>query len=254
MTKYKAVVEYDGSMYHGWQWQPQLPTIQGKLEEALAKIQRQSVRVHGAGRTDAGVHACGQVAHFEINWVHTTRELEKACNALLPPDILIRHIMPVSPDFHARHSALAKVYVYRILNQPLRSCFWRNYAWHVKQPLDLALMNQTAHYLQGVHDFASFGCPTDGTESTIREIHEAFWEMDFSSGLLQFRIKGSGFLRYMVRCLVGTMVLVGQKKMSVRDFQVVLNSCDGSKSGPTAPPHGLYLIKVEYPESYNEAR
>jgi len=246
MTKYKAVVEYDGAMYHGWQLQPGLPTVQGQLEQALFQIYRQLVRVHGAGRTDAGVHAFGQVAHFEIDWAHTAEALQRGCNALLPPDVLIRSIATVRPDFHARHSAVAKVYMYRILNQSLRSCFWCHYAWHVREALDLTLMNEAAYHVQGVHDFAAFGSPTGGTESTVREVSQAVWEMDDASGLLRFTIRGSGFLRYMVRSLVGTLVMVGHKKLSFKDFLSVLESCDRSKSGPTAPPHGLYLVKVEY--------
>lgn len=252
MTRYRAVVEYDGSMYYGWQRQPNLPTIQGKLEQVLSRIYRQPVRVYGAGRTDAGVHACGQVMHFEMDWSHASEDLKRACNAILPSDILIRSVAPVRHDFHARHSAVAKTYTYRILNRSLRSCFWRAYAWHVRVPLKLALMNQAAHYLKGLHDFASFGMPTDGTESTVREISQAIWEADAATGLLQFKIRGSGFLRYMVRSLVGTLVMVGREKISCDDFIRVLESCDRSKSGPSAPPHGLYLMKVEYPDFFDK--
>ena len=250
MTKYKAVVEYDGTMYHGWQLQPGVPTIQGKLEEALYKLCGELIRVHGAGRTDAGVHALAQVAHFEVTWSHTCEELQRACNALLPRDIVVRRISLAAKDFHARHSALAKVYCYRILNAPLRSCFWRNYAWHVKEALDVESMNDASQYLTGPHDFASFGSPTDGTESTVREISKALWTRDSISGLVRFTIEGSGFLRYMVRSLVGTLVMVGRKKISARHFLHILESRDRSKAGPTAPPHGLYLWKVHYPPSH----
>ncbi|MGB9616441.1 MAG: tRNA pseudouridine(38-40) synthase TruA [Desulfomonilaceae bacterium] len=252
MTKYKAVVEYDGAKYHGWQWQPSLPTIQGALEHALAQICREPIRVHGAGRTDAGVHSLGQVAHFESTWSHSSDELQRACNALLPPDIVVRELKPVRADFHARHSAIAKLYTYRILNRSLRSCFWRGYAWHVKEPLDIHSMNEAARRIRGAHDFAAFGAPTDGTESTVRHITHAFWELHEDSGLIQFAIQGSGFLRYMVRSLVGTMVMVGRAKISPEHFLSILDSCDRSKSGPAAPPHGLYLTKVDYPDFFDE--
>ncbi len=254
MTKYKAVVEYDGTMYHGWQWQPGLPTIQGALEHVLSQICREPVRVHGAGRTDAGVHALGQVAHFESAWSHTAEELQRACNALLPSDILIRELGPVGRDFHARHSAVAKLYTYRILNQSMRSCFWRSYAWHVKEPLDIQSMNDAARHIQGAHDFAAFGAPTDGTDSTVRHVAQAFWQFDSALGLVEFAIQGSGFLRYMVRRLVGTLVWVGHSKISSHHFLSILDSCDRSKSGPTAPPHGLYLTKVDYPTVFDEPR
>jgi tRNA pseudouridine38-40 synthase len=246
MKKFMAVVEYDGTAYHGWQLQKSLPTIQGAMEAALAHILGKLIRVHGAGRTDAGVHATGQVAHFSAEWNRSPEALQKGCNALLPPDAVIRDLTVVPEDFHARHSARSKTYVFSILNHPLRSPLNRNYSWHVPYTLDLNSMTEAAACLKGTHDFAAFGSPTDGTTSTVRQILSAGWHMDETTGLMCFTIRGTGFLRYMVRSIVGTLVQVGSRKISPSDFAAILQSCDRSKSGPTAPPHGLCLQLVEY--------
>jgi tRNA pseudouridine38-40 synthase len=243
---YKVVVEYDGTLYHGWQVQRGVLTIQGRMEDALGRILRRPTRVHGAGRTDAGVHAVGQVAHFFADWPHSAADLQRACNALLPPDITITSLQPNDDDFHARFSAKSKTYMYTILNKPLRSPLGRLYSWHVPQPLDIKGLNDAADHLKGSHDFAAFGSPTDGTSSTVREIFEAAWSEGVPPGILQFTIRGTGFLRYMVRSLVGTLVLVGRAKISPDDFHGILISCDRSKSGPTAPARGLCLHSVDY--------
>jgi len=246
MSKFKAVVEYDGTAYHGWQLQKDLPTIQGQLEKALERILGTSIRVHGAGRTDAGVHAVGQVAHFIADWSHPSADLLRACNAVLPQDITVRSVEHAADDFHARHSALSKAYVYRILNVPLRSPLLRLYSWHVPYPLDSGLMQAATTHLVGSHNFAAFGAATDGTPSTVREVLHARWDIDQDDGLIQFTICATGFLRYMVRSLVGTLVFVGRKKIRPEEFFQILESRDRSKSGPTAPPHGLCLKSVEY--------
>lgn len=246
MSKFKAVVEYDGTAYHGWQLQKDLPTIQGQMEKALERILGTPTRVHGAGRTDAGVHAAGQVGHFIANWSHPPAELGRACNAMLPQDITVRSLEPAAEDFHARHSARSKTYVYRILNLPLRSPLLRLYSWHVSYPLDFSSMEEATAYLAGSHDFAAFGSPTDGTPSTVREVLHARWDRDQVDSLLEFTICGTGFLRYMVRSLVGTLALVGSKKIKPDEFQEILESRDRSKSGPTAPPQGLCLKSVQY--------
>jgi tRNA pseudouridine38-40 synthase len=246
MTKFMAVVEYDGTAYHGWQLQKDLPTIQGRIEEALERILGTSTRVHGSGRTDAGVHAVGQVAHFAANWPRSVEELKRGCNALLPPDITFRKLDSAPEDFHARHSAHSKTYVYKILNLPLRSPLNRLYSWHVRHELDLSSMDRAAEHLIGTHDFAAFGSPTDGTPSTVRRMLEAGWKRDEALELVCFTIRGTGFLRYMVRSIVGTLALVGSGKVSESEFAAILRSCDRSRSGPPAPPHGLYLQSVSY--------
>ena len=252
MKKFRAVVEYDGTNYHGWQLQKDLPTIQESIELALARILGTPTRVHGAGRTDAGVHAIGQVAHFSADWRHSTEELRKGCNALLPEDIVLRRLEPASDDFHARHSAQSKLYEYQIFNQPVRAPLQRLYTWHLPYRLELQLMVKASSYLIGSHDFAAFGSPTDGSPSTVREILEAGWETADSHGVLRFAIRGTGFLRYMVRAIVGTLVIVGKGKITPEVFNEILMSCDRSLSGPTAPPHGLRLVSVDYDNSGRE--
>ena len=246
MTKFRVILEYDGTLYHGWQFQKGLATVQGCVEQTLERILGTPTRVYGSGRTDAGVHARGQVAHFVADWSHSPGDLHRACNALLPPDVSVRSVAPVADDFHARHSASAKTYSYRILNRPYRSALLRSISWHVPGKLDDSLMNQAASVLVGSHDFASFGSPTDGTSSTVRRILAAQWVRDSAAQTLVFTIRGTGFLRYMVRCLVGTMVPVGRGKITPTDFGGILESRDRARAGPSAPPQGLCLESVEY--------
>jgi len=246
MTKFMAVLEYDGTNYHGWQLQKDVPTVQATVEEALGRILGSLTRVYGAGRTDAGVHAEGQVAHFLADWPHQPLELQRAMNALLPADITARRVALATEAFHARHSARSKTYAYRILNRPLRSSLFRFFSWHVPQPLNLEHMSQASNLLLGSHDFAAFGSPTDGTPSTVRESLHAGWSRDATREMLLFEISGTGFLRYMVRSLVGTLVLVGRGKIAPDDLLGILASRDRSRSGPTAPAHGLCLQSVAY--------
>jgi tRNA pseudouridine38-40 synthase len=246
MTKFIAVVEYDGTAYHGWQLQKDQPTIQGTLEISLARIFGTLIRVHGAGRTDAGVHARGQVAHFTAEWLRSPKDLQKSLNSILPSDVMIRNLAVAPEDFHARHSAHSKTYIYSILNRPLKSPLDRLYAWHIPYELNLDNMKEASNFLVGTHDFAAFGSATDGTPSTVRKILKADWDFDGSSELLSFEICGTGFLRYMVRSIVGTLIFVGSGKISDSDFSKILASCDRSQSGPTAPPHGLCLQSVYY--------
>jgi tRNA pseudouridine38-40 synthase len=246
MTRFRVVLEYDGTLYHGWQFQKGLATVQGKVEETLERILGAPVRVYGSGRTDAGVHAEGQVAHFTADWAHGPDDLHRACNALLPPDISVSALAPVADDFHARHSATAKTYRYCILNRPFRSALLHSRTWHVPFELDLSMMSEAARLLVGTHDFAAFGSATDGTGSTVRRIPEARWVRDNAREMLFFSVRGTGFLRYMVRCLVGTMVPVGRGKITPEDFRQILESRDRGRSGPSAPPQGLCLESVEY--------
>ena len=244
--KFKTIVEYDGSNYHGWQFQPDQPTVQGELERALEKIFHIRIPVYGAGRTDAGVHASGQVAHLIAAWKHPVGNFQKALNSILPDNICIKDLSEADADFHARHSAISKIYQYQILNQESRAPLKQRFSWHVSRSLSVSKLDEASHYLLGAHDFASFGSPTSGTTSTVREIYQAGWEKGHEDQMLVFTICGSGFLRYMVRSLVGTLIQVGLGKITVRDFQGILACCDRSKSGPTAPPQGLCLVSVQY--------
>ena len=244
--KFKTIVEYDGSNYHGWQFQPDQPTVQGELERALEKIFHIRIPVYGAGRTDAGVHASGQVAHLIASWKHPVGNFQKALNSILPEDICIKDLSEADADFHARHSAISKIYQYQILNQESRAPLKQRFSWRVSRSLSVSKLDEASHYLIGAHDFVSFGSPTSGTTSTVREIYQAGWEKGHEDHMLVFTICGSGFLRYMVRSLVGTLIQVGLGKITVRDFQGILASCDRSKSGLTAPPQGLCLVSVQY--------
>jgi tRNA pseudouridine38-40 synthase len=247
MIKLMALVEYDGTNYHGWQLQKGVPTVQAALELALERIVGVPTRVHGAGRTDAGVHAKGQVIHFSAPWFRSMEELQRACNALLPPDIAVRDLKAAPEGFHARHSARSKTYVYHVLNRPLRSPVQRLYTLHVTSRLELGPMQEAAAHLKGTHDFAAFGAPTDGTTSTVREVLDAVWESSDQEGIVSFSIHATGFLRSMVRSLVGTLLLVGTGKIDPAGFLAILRSCDRSRSGPTALPQGLFLMSVVYP-------
>ncbi|MGO8881982.1 MAG: tRNA pseudouridine(38-40) synthase TruA [Desulfomonilaceae bacterium] len=248
MLRFKTVVEYDGTNYHGWQFQPNAVTIQGEIEKALEKLFHTRIPVYGAGRTDSGVHAHGQVMHIVVSWNHPSENLKRALNTLLPDDICIKDVSEVRDDFHARHSAISKTYRYQIFNHRLRSPLKRLYSWQVSQKLNLDELQAASNILLGVHDFATFGTATSGTPSTTREIFEAKWHDGKGSPNLTFTISGSGFLRFMVRSLVGTLVRVGSCKISVQDFGAILESRDRSKSGPAAPSQGLSLVSVEYPK------
>lgn len=248
---YRAVVEYDGTAYLGFQRQAvddpaandQQATIQGQLELALGRMAGRPVSVTGAGRTDAGVHALGQVIRFDLEWRHGLATLQRAINANLPADILIRQIAEAEATFHPRFSAQRRAYEYRIYNAPLRSPFHHRWSWHVSRPLDVDKMNEAARRLMGVHDFATFGRPPQG-EKTVREVFQATWQrrQDF----LIFHIEANAFLYRMVRSLVGSLKSVGEGVWSVEDFTDALLARDRARAETTAPPQGLFLLSVTY--------
>lgn len=245
MRTIKLTLEYDGTDYLGWQIQPHGKTIQGVLEDCLKQITGEEVHVIGSGRTDAGVHALAQVAHFKTKSPIEIHSLHRALNSLLPKDILIKKVEEVDPHFHARKKAMSKVYEYRILNRPLRSVFHRHYAWHIAQKLNREAMEKASSYLIGEHDFSSFQSTGTPTRSSIRKVLRAEWKRS-RGGILCFEIEASGFLKQMVRTIVGTLVEVGKGKISPEEFKEILHSKDRRKAGPTAPPHGLFLKKVKY--------
>jgi tRNA pseudouridine38-40 synthase len=245
MRTIKLLIEYDGTNYLGWQVQAKGPTIQGVIEEKLKYLTGEGVRLIGSGRTDSGAHALGQVAHFRTESRLNVPTIQKALNSLLPPDIVIQKAEEVKDDFHARKKAKSKVYEYRILNRDFRSAIGRGYVWHIPQKLDFKAMKQATRHLLGEHDFSSFRSVGTPTQTAVRRIIQAEWKRG-SDGLLRFEIEATGFLKQMVRAIVGTLVETGKGKTSPVEFQKILESKDRKKAGPTAPSHGLFLKEVKY--------
>jgi tRNA pseudouridine38-40 synthase len=245
MRTIKLTIEYDGTQYLGWQIQPKGLTLQGVLEEKLSSLTGRKVYLIGSGRTDAGVHALGQVAHFETESQLDVQTIQKALNSLLPPDIVIRKIKEVKEDFHARKQSRSKVYEYRILNRKIRSAFHRGFMWHIPQALDLREVKKATQRLMGEHDFSSFRSMGSPTRTSVRKVIRAEWKRG-RDGLLRFEIEANGFLKQMVRTLVGTLVEVGRGKITSEEFQKILDSRDRKEAGPTAPAHGLFLKEVKY--------
>ncbi len=245
MRTIKLIIEYDGTNYLGWQVQSKGPTIQGMIEEKLKLMIGEEVCLIGSGRTDSGVHAYEQVAHFKTRSQMDTLSIQKALNSLLPSDIAIKRVEEVEESFHARKQAKSKVYEYRILNQPIRSVFHRGYAWHIPHKLDWKEVRKATQKLVGEHDFSSFRSTGTSTKTTVRKIFRAEWKKG-KDGLFRFEIEASGFLKQMVRAIVGTLIDVGRGKISAEEFKEILESQDRRKAGPTAPAHGLFLKEVKY--------
>lgn len=252
---YRATVAYDGTEYSGFQIQPGRRTIQGALEEALSRATQQRVRIKGAGRTDAGVHARGQVISFVCEWAHGEAVLQRAMNALLPADIAVQGLSAVEETFHARFSARSRLYVYTVLEGAYRAPLSERYAHRVSGPLHLEAMAEAAAGLVGEHDFATFGQPTVG-ESTVRRVWVARWvprlpaaDACWQEGpgpAYQFHIEANGFLRGMVRRVVGTLLEVGSGLRTAPAFAEAMASRDVARAAPPAPPCGLCLWRVSY--------
>jgi tRNA pseudouridine38-40 synthase len=240
---YRALVEYDGTAYLGFQRQRQGPTIQGQLEQAIESVAGVSVNVTGAGRTDSGVHATDQVIAFDVAWQHDCQALERALNANLPDDIAVRELKIAVAGFHPRFSARRRTYVYTIYTSLVRRPLRRLNAWHVPYPLDIGSMNQAAELIVGWHDFATFGQPPQG-DNCERQVFLAQWRR--AGELLTFEIEANAFLYRMVRSLVGSMKRVGEGRWTVTDFAEALAKRDRSQAAQTAPPQGLCLTAVNY--------
>ena len=244
MATLKLTIEYDGTGYAGWQRQPVQPTVQAAVEAAIQRITQTYIPVIGAGRTDAGVHALGQVASFRTEKALSVEEWGRALNALLPKDISVRSAERMADDFHARYSAKGKLYEYRILNQMERSALDHKRAWHIRKALDLAAMREAASLLVGHHDFSSFqGSPTDN-ENPICDLRRL--EIRQEQTLIRIESQADRFLKQMVRAIVGTLVEVGQGKRSPKSVKEILEARNRRVAGMTAPPHGLYLARVDY--------
>jgi len=240
----KVVVEYDGADFYGFQYQPGVPTIQGELERALSKMTKAPVTVYGAGRTDAGVHAAGQVTNFRTDGSIPTERVCAAMNALLPRSISAISAEEVPDDFHARYSAVSRLYRYDILNRPVRSALLARYCWHVPQALDEEAMAEAAKPLVGVHDFAAFGSVERDGDCTVRDCKSLCVERNGDHLIID--IRANAFLRSMVRAIVGTLTDIGLGRKSVSEIVGILDSKDRSLCGAVSPPMGLCLVEVEY--------
>jgi len=242
----KLTVEYHGGNYCGFQIQEKagLPTIQGVLEGKLSLLAKEKIRIIGAGRTDSGVHAKGQVVNFFSKWKIPIDRVVVALNSVLPKDIVVIKAEEVPEEFHARFSPKAKSYRYQIYNSNVPSAFQADFAWFVPYSLDFAKMQQGAAFFLGTHDFASFKSSGSAVKNNVREIHSL--ELVQDGPLITINIKGNGFLYNMVRIITGTLVEVGKGRISPSDVKTILEAKDREKSGPTAPPQGLFLIKVGY--------
>jgi tRNA pseudouridine38-40 synthase len=245
MRNIKLLIEYDGTNYLGWQVQPNGPTIQGILEEKLGLLTGKPIQLFGSGRTDSGVHALGQVAHFKTESQMDIRSMQRALNSLLPHDIVIRNIEEVDECFHARKHSKSKIYEYRILNRNIRSAFHRGYVWHIPQKLNLTEMKKATKILIGEHDFSAFRTVGSSTRTTVRRVIRAEWKRG-REGFIRFEIEANGFLKQMVRSIIGTLVEVGKGRTNAVEFQRILESKDRRKAGPTAPAQGLFLKEVKY--------
>ena len=236
---------YDGTDYAGFQVQADRPTVQGALEEGLYRIGQQRVRVTGAGRTDAGVHARGQVIGFRLAWKHPVEHVRRAMNAVLPDDIAILEVSRAPERFHARHSAKSRTYSYRVLVSDVRSPLDRRFAYWIPWSPDIGRMAEASRTLLGSHDMAAFGQPTSGS-CTTRAVFGCAWRELGEPGLIEFTICASGFLRGMARRIVGTLLQVGRGWRSPDDFAELLASKDIAQCGTKAPAHGLCLERVDY--------
>ncbi|MCD6289378.1 MAG: tRNA pseudouridine(38-40) synthase TruA [Anaerolineae bacterium] len=239
----RALVEYDGTDFFGFQRQATHRTVQGELEDALEAVTQERASVIGAGRTDTGVHAIGQVVAFRTRWRHDIATLERAWNALLPEDVAVRDVVPAPEGFHPRFSARSRWYRYTVWDGRPRSPLRRRYAWVYPVRLDEGRMNEAAKFLVGRHDFKAFGQPPQG-ENTVRHISHAMWTRQGDT--LWFDIRGDAFLRRMVRNLVGTLLRVGRGERPPEWVAEVLAGGDRSQSAPPAPACGLCLMEVSY--------
>jgi len=245
MKNFKLTIEYDGTAYKGWQRQAEAPSVQAELEGALGRMTRSTITLIGAGRTDAGVHALGQVANFRCETRLAAGEIRQGLNSLLPRDIAIRDCCRVPEDFHARFAAQSKRYHYRILNRAMRAAIGRDYAWFIHRPIDLAAMAAAAECLVGLHDFKAFESAGSPRAHTRRHVMQAAW-VEEPDRRLTFQIEADGFLRGMVRNIVGTLVAVGTGRLDPSAFDAILASRDRRRAGITAPARGLFLIEVKY--------
>ncbi len=247
---FRLTLQYDGSEFHGWQIQDGQRTVQGELTRALELLEGRAVVVHGAGRTDAGVHAAAQVASVELQREMTPEKLRAAINGNLPRDVRVIEAEAASEDFHARYSARGKTYCYRIFNAPFQSPFWSRYALHEARNLNLELMQDAASLFLGEHDWTAFSAAQSDVKTRVRtvtklEVGES-WSERGQGSMIEIVACANGFLRYMVRSIAGTLLAVGRGEMNVEDITRAIECGDRELVGATAPAHGLTLMRVDY--------
>ena len=239
------ILEYDGTAYHGWQRQINGLSIQQILEEKIAVMTGEAVKVIGSGRTDAGVHALGQVAHFKTASTIPDANFLRGINSLIPNDIVVKDLQEVDPSFHARYDVKSKIYLYQIVNGSVRPVLNRQYAWFVPGLLDLERIREAARSFEGTHDFSSFCSTHSDVPDHIRTVMDIHIEAE-SYGMIKIVMEANGFLRYMVRGIVGTLVEVGKGKRLLSELQDIMDAKDRRYGGMTAPPQGLFLKEVRY--------
>jgi tRNA pseudouridine38-40 synthase len=244
MRNLKLTLAYDGTDFHGWQIQPNLRTVQGTLQEALSKLFNHEVQVTGSGRTDAGVHAQGQVANVQTIRSMDTGAVVRGVNALLPVEIRVGRVEDVAPDFHSRRSARSKTYEYRLWRNYIVSPFLCRYVYPFPYPIDNDAMDEATRLFLGTHDFTSFCATATEIEDRVRTISEAGWER--AENQWTFRITGNGFLQYMVRTIVGTLLYVGNGKLRAAEIPSIFEAHDRRLAGPCVPACGLHLMHVDY--------
>lgn len=243
----RLLIAYDGTHYQGWQRQKESPTIQGTIEDSLNKITQRTISLAGAGRTDSGVHAWGQVASFKTTSTLPTETIESALNSLLPRDIWVRRVSEAEPTFHARFSCRAKVYDYFLCHNPGKNPFFRHYFWRLRQPVDPDLIRAGLSLFLGEHDFAGFQSQGSEVSTSVRTLYQASL-LPGPWGGFKLRFMANGFLRHMVRNMVGTLIRVGLKRISITEVQAIMDSRDRSRAGEMAPAQGLFLRKCLYQE------
>lgn len=247
---FKLTLQYDGTDFHGWQIQPGLRTVQGELTAALSLVEGRKAIVHGSGRTDAGVHAEGQVANVNLEKDISPAKLRAAINGNVGKDLRAIEVEGVADDFHARYSAIEKTYCYRTVNGPVISPFWLRYAHHEARPLDLELMKQSAPLFLGTHDWTAFSSAQSEADSKTRTVKALTISDNFDdrtrSRLIELTITADGFLRYMVRSIAGTLLAVGRREIDAERVQQALDAGNRSLVGATAPACGLTLVSVRY--------
>lgn len=244
LRRIKIVIEYDGTNYHGWQVQDNAHTVEAELEAAIFRITGEKTRVIGSGRTDSGVHALGQVAHFDTYSGIPGAKFREALSGVLPADVAVLSSEEVDFNFHARFSAISKTYEYRILNRRIRSPLMEKRAWHIREKLDFDYLRKAASKFTGTHDFSAFCASGRIIHDFERTIYLSEWVSD--GDLLIYRVSGDGFLYNMVRIMVGTMAEAGMGKRSPDSITEILSGGDRNSAGITAPAHGLFLVKVYY--------